>query len=428
MKLTLFLVIGLIFAIVILGLASLQRDVLVLAIPLIVYLFAAIAQRPDELNLKVTREVSPDYAPQGTPITVRLTVLNQGAAIDELTIQDILPDGVRKLDGKSSATGYLESQGIIELEYTIEAIRGEYRAYETHVYARDFLNFFETPHIYRTSPRLLIHPRYPKLNRIKIRPPQTRGFAGPISARQGGTGIDFWTVREYQSGDPQRQINWKLAARSDHELFTNIFEQERVADVGIILDSRERVNVVTDQGSLFEFGVRAAASLAENFLDDGNRVSLLIYGSGLGRVFPGYGRFQRERILKALSRARPEVNFALETLTNLPTRFFPVKSQIVLISPLIPEDIPVVALMRSHGYSVIVISPDPISYEAGIDGDFSSQAYRIAYAERDLMLRQIRYTGAQVINWRVDQPLEMAIGVALSRQPAALHNIRGGKP
>lgn len=416
MKLTLLLIIALIFASVILGLASLQRDVMILAIPLLVCLFVAILQRPDDIKLTVTREISPDYAPQGTPITVKLTIYNQGAAIDELSLWDILPEGVRKIEGKASAVGYLESQGRMELQYTVEANRGEYRAYETRVYVRDFLGLFESTHIYQTSPRLLIHPRYPKLERIKIRPPQTRGFAGPIAARQGGSGIDFWMVREYQAGDPQRQVNWKLAARSDQELYTNIFEQERVADVGIILDSRQRVNVVTAQGSLFEYSVCAAASLAENFLDDGNRVSLLIYGSGLGRVFPGYGRFQRDRILKALARARPEVNFALESLSSLPTRFFPAKSQIVMVSPLISEDIPTIALMRSHGYAVMIISPDPISYESGTLHDFTSQAYRLAYAERELILRQIRHTGAQIVNWRVTQPLETTIGTALIRQ------------
>jgi uncharacterized protein (DUF58 family) len=415
-KLTLLLIIALIFASVILGLASLQRDVMILAIPLLVCLFVAILQRPDDIKLTVTREISPDYAPQGTPITVKLTIYNQGDAIDELSLWDILPEGVRKIEGKASAVGYLESQGRMELQYTVEANRGEYRAYETRVYVRDFLGLFESTHIYQTSPRLLIHPRYPKLERIKIRPPQTRGFAGPIAARQGGSGIDFWMVREYQAGDPQRQVNWKLAARSDQELYTNIFEQERVADVGIILDSRQRVNVVTAQGSLFEYSVRAAASLAENFLDDGNRVSLLIYGSGLGRVFPGYGRFQRDRILKALARARPEVNFALESLSSLPTRFFPAKSQIVMVSPLISEDISTIALMRSHGYAVMIISPDPISYESGTLHDFTSQAYRLAYAERELILRQIRHTGAQIVNWRVTQPLETTIGTALIRQ------------
>ncbi len=426
MRLSFIQVVSLIFGTVILGLAARRSDVVAMSIPLIAYLFAAIAQRPDDIKLTVTREVSPDYAPQGTPITVKLTILNQGSAIDEVTLQDVLPDGVRQTDGQSSIVSFLEAGGKIELEYTMEASRGEYRAYEVQAHARDFSNLFELPFFYRTSQRLLIHPRYPKLNRIKIRPPQTRGFAGPIASRQGGTGVDFWAIREYQSGDPQRQINWKRTGKSDRDLFTNIFEQERVADVGIILDSRQHVNVITPSGSLFEHAVTAAASLAENFLEDGNRVSLLVYGSGIGRVFPGYGRFQRERILKELSRASTGVNYALETLGNLPTRFFPVKSQIIVISPLSPEDIPVILRMRSQGYAVIVISPDPISAESAIYEDFESAVYRIAYAERDFMLRKIRQSGAQVVNWNVEQPLEVAIRAALSRQPPAVHlNIVG---
>lgn len=421
MKTSLMLVLGLIFGTIILGAATLQSQVVILSIPLMAYLFAAIVQRPEEVRLAISREVTPEYAPQGTPISVRLTITNRGAAIDELSVRDILPPGIKQLDGESSRAAFLDPQGKLELEYTIEAHRGAYESYEALVFARDFLNLFEQPLMYRTHTRLIVHPRYPKLNRIKIRPPQTRGFAGPIAARQGGTGIDFWGVREYQSGDPQRQINWKLAARSDRELYTNLFEQERVADVGIILDTRQRVNVVTTTDSLFEHSVRAAAALAENFLDDGNRVSLLLYGTGIGRVYPGYGLIQRDRILKTLSGANPGVNYALENLALLPTRMFPAQSQIVLVSPLVPDDIPVIVRMRARGYAVLIISPDPVSYESSMYQDFTSSPYRLAFAERDLMLRQIRRNGAQVVNWRVDQPLEAAVRNTLAHRSATVH-------
>jgi uncharacterized protein (DUF58 family) len=412
-----YVVLSLIFGIIILGLATLQSGVLILSIPLMAYLFAAILQRPEAIRLMVAREVSPDYMPQGTPINVKLTVTNtnQGASIDELEIQDVLPGGVRLVEGKLSTVSFMAPQGEIALEYTVTADRGEYNTYEVLLYARDCLSLFELPFVYRTAPHFIVRPRYPKLDRIKIRPPQTRGFAGPIAARQGGTGIGFWGVREYQTGDPRRQINWRLAARSYQELYTNVFEQERVADVGLILDARQRTNVITPGGSLFEHSVRAAAALAENFLDDGNRVSLLVYGAGISRVFPGYGRVQRDRLLKALARAKPGMNYALESLANLPTRFFPAKSQIIMVSPLLPEDIPVIVRMRAHGYAVMVISPDPIAYEAAADQH--TLAYRVAFAERAFMLYQIRRSGAQIVNWLVDQPLEIAIRDALARQP-----------
>ena len=239
------LVLGLIFGIIILGLVSLQSGVLILAIPLMAYLFAAIFQRPEDVRLAVMREISPERAPQGTPITVKLTVTNYGAAVDELAVRDVLPGGVTHISGKSTAVAGLAEQGKLELEYTIEARRGKYDSYETMVYARDFSGLFGQSLVFRTAPRLIVRPRYPKLHRIKIRPPETRGFAGPIAARRAGTGINFWGVREYQSSDPQRQINWRRTARSERDLYTTVLEQERVADVGLILDARQRTNVTT---------------------------------------------------------------------------------------------------------------------------------------------------------------------------------------
>ena len=198
-------------------------------------------------------------------------------------------------------------------------------------------------------------------------------------------------------------------------MYTNIFEQERVADVGLILDARHLTNMITPSGSLFEHSVQAAAALAENFLDDGNRVSLLVYGSGLTRVFPGYGRTHRDRILKALSKANPGLNYAMENLANLPTRIFPAKSQIVMISPLVPDDIPVIVMIRARGYAVLVISPDPVSTSSARYHDFGTPAYRFARAERDLMLRQVRRSGVQMVNWNVSQPLEMTVRETLAR-------------
>ncbi len=425
MKTSLILILGLIFGIIILGTITLKSSVVILAIPLATYLFAAILRRPEAIKLTITRDIYPEFAPQGAPLTVKVTILNEGSFIDEVVVEDVLPVGITKIDGKSSTVTVLEAQGKIELEYTIEAQRGEYKGYTVLVYASDFLRFFELSLNYSTAPNLIVHPHYPKLDRIKIRPRQTHGFAGPIPARQGGTGIDFWGVREYQTGDSQRQINWRLAARTSQDLYVNIFEQERVADIGLIVDARLRANVLTRSGSLFEHSVHATAALAENFLDDGNRVSLLIYGSGMSRVLSGYGRMQRDRILRELSKATLNINYALGSLEHLPTRLFPAKSQIVLVSPLLPEDIPVILNMRAHGYAVIVVSPDPIAYENALAQNFSSIAYRIARAERRFMLSHLRQSGVQTVDWVIDQPFELVVRENLTRMPLVSHHQRG---
>jgi uncharacterized protein (DUF58 family) len=420
------LILALVFGLLLVGLATLERGVMVLAFPLLVYVFAAIWQRPEILDLTLKRVIAPENAAQGVPVTVYLTLTNVGPAQDEVTVRDVLSEGAELLDGSTQQMAYLAPSERIELEYTMLAPRGTYNIYEVQVDSRDFTSLFEMRRLYRSPSSLVIHPHYPKLDRIKIRPPQTRGFAGPIGARQGGNGVDFWSVREYQSGDPQRHINWRLASRSQHELYTNIYEQQRVADVGLILDARQKVDVITGDGALFEHAVRATAALAENFLDDGNRVSLLIYGAGRQHVFPGYGKVHRNRILKALAQAQTGFNYALENLNYLPTRLFPAGSQVVMVSALVPEDIPTIVTLRARGYAVMVISPNPIAFEAAQVADRHSPAYRLAYAEREFMLRKLRRSGVQVVDWIVDEPLEAITRRLLTRQPPPINRMRLG--
>ena len=226
-------------------------------------------------------------------------------------------------------------------------------------------------------------------------------------------------MREYQSGDALRWINWRVSARHLHTLFTNEFEQERVADVGLILDARRRSNVQLRGDSLFEHAICATASLAEVFLNDGNRVGLLVYGRFLGWTFPGYGKIQREQILRALARAETGSSMVFDSLDQLPTRFFPARSQIVLISPLCTDDLPMLIRLRARGYQLLVISPDPVAFEAKALGPQPAVdlATRIARTERLLLLRRLRQAGVQIVDWQVDRPFDQTVHASLGRLP-----------
>src|SRR5262249_51280849 len=234
-----------------------------------------------------------------------------------------------------------------------------------------------------------------RLRRAEIRPRRTHVYAGQISARQGGPGIEFYGLREYQPGDPTRWINARATARNPQTLFVNEYEQERVADVGLILDARRQSDVRTRDGALFEYSIQAAAALADTFLHRGNRVGLLMYGRSLDWTLPGYGKVQRERILRALARAETGDLPVLEKLDYLPTRLFPARSQIVLISPLLSHDLEMLASLRARGYQVLVISPDPISFDQrGLAAQAeTATAMRIAPLERARLRQRWRLNG-----------------------------------
>ncbi len=417
-------------ALLLFGLATLNSGVIALAIPLLIYLGVGFVLRPEPPQLAGSRALSTDRATVGQPVTVTVTVTNAGASIAEALIEETVLPGFEVIDGDTRLLTPLAAGETVTLEYTVRGARGVYRFAGVSVTAGSPLGIFSRRVVLVADNQLLIQPEAMRLRRIAIRPPRTRGFAGPILSRQGGSGVDFLGLREYQMGDRLRWVNWRVTARmmerNAHGVFTNVFEQERLADVGIILDARQTSDLRTAEGSLFEQANRAAAALAEAFLDDGNRVGLLVYGSGIDGVFPGYGRVQRDRILRALGRASAGHHFVFETLRNLPTRFFPSQSQIVFVSPISSDDVPALMQLRAHDYAVMVVSPNPIAFEAHaltLDAR-ARQAMRIAETERAFNFQLLRRSGIQVVDWDVNLPLDSVIHESLAKQPVSRRRVR----
>ncbi len=407
------------YTLVLIGLASLNRAILAAALPLVFYAGSALLFLPGHLRLTVSRTLSTTYTTPGKPVRVVVTVANNGQHMEVIRVADGVPPGL-EIDGDTSLVAELPAGQTLELTYDVQGRRGSYRYGEVEVSAYDPSGLFRRRKAYDVPTRLSILPRVPEVRSVLIRPARTRGVAGLIPSRRGGSGTDFYGVRAYEPGDPLRWINWRMSARHPRELFTNEFEQERIADVGLILDARERSEVLLGGESLFEHSVEATAALADTFLEDGNRVALLIYGRGLERTFPGYGKHQRQRILRSLSQAQVGDSLVFDSFDYLPTRFFPAKSQIVLVSPLCEDDPPMLTRLRARGYEILVISPDAVDFEAkrlALPSRVAHLAPRIARAERYLWIRQLQRVGVTVIDWQVDARLDMTIDAAI-RKPA----------
>jgi len=407
---------GLAYLLIFTGLLTLHGGIVALALPLVTYLVATLVHRAPHMQLSAERSVSADTLPQNTPIEVTVKITNNGPDLDEVVIDDRLPRGLELIEGKTRALTSLPHGASLTLRYTVRGKRGSYLLNELRVTASDHLGVLKEEDVIPAPARFVYLPDIARLRKVTIRPQRTHGHFGPIPSRQPGSGVDFYGLREYQMGDPRRWINWRARARHEQHVFVNQFEQERIADVGIIVDARMQSNITLRDGqTLFEFSVQAAGSLSDALINDGNRVGLLVYGYGMDRTFRGYGKIQQERILYALGRARTGHNFALESLGYLPTRFFPAGSQIVMISPLLMNDLPALSRLRACGYDVLVVSPDPTDFEARALGVKGELPWELANIERMLLLRKLQRMGIRVLDWEVEKPFEPLVRATLSR-------------
>jgi uncharacterized protein (DUF58 family) len=417
--LLIFLVVG--------GLVTLDPLWLELAIPLAVYLLAGFLLVPEKVDLAITRTLSLERALPGQPVTITLRLTNRGAPLRQLGLRDFLPPFAELTDGSATRLLNLCMGETVEWQYTWVGKRGYHRFEGVEITTGDPFGIVSIRQFIPTAGQVLVLPMMPRVRRIVIRPRVTRVYAGSIPARQGGAGIDFFGVSEYQPGAPMRAVNWHVSARHQQALFVNEYEQERVADVGVILDARLRAN---DQGqgrSIFEHSVLAAASLSDAFLGAGNRVGLLIYGLFLNWTNPGYGKRQCESILHALARAVPAESQVFSGI-YIPRRLFPPKSQIVFVSPLLPDDVEPLIQLRAANYPIMVISPNAVRYEAARlpDEPHFHQAGRILALQRYVTLQRLRHAGVQVVDWDVARPFDQAVESVLSRPPALIRAIGVG--
>ena len=405
---------GLTYGLILLGLITFRGEVLALAFPLALYWLAGLAAGVGSPRLTVTRRLSTDQVVCGAPVTVHLTLTNEGERLEQVEIEDILPPRAEVTDGETRRLVASLARGAsAEMEYTVRTRHGLYLFEMVKVTVSDQLGWSPRALTLSAKAELTARPSVLRLPRLALRPRHTGVYAGLIPTRQGGAGLAFFGVREYQPGDALRHINWHASARHAQALFSNEFQPERATDIGLILDVRQRSHALVGADEFFEHCVTTLASLAQSFLADGHRVGVMLYGRFLlDWTFPGYGRPQRERILQALARAQVGAQHAFDQLEYLPTRFFTPGSQIVLVSPLLKEDAPVLVQLRARGYAVLVVSPDPVSFEAGQlnqADDAVRLALRIARVERRLLLEQLQQSGVRVLEWDVATPFDQAM-------------------
>jgi len=385
--------------------------ILFLAMPFLVYLLIGIIQAPSEIMLVADRIISKSSLVAQELFETHIVIKNQGKTLVNLHLRDTLFPSVTILDGKAISRLSLSTGESTELNYVSKAERGVYSWKSIRVCASDPFGFFELERDIPATGEIQIRPAPIHIHNVPLKPRATLHAAGPISARLAGSGTDFWGIREYRTGDSLRRLNWRLSARHPRKIFTNEYEQEEIADFGLILDARRITADDAMEEALFEHSVSAAASLAENFLKRGNRVALLIFGEAIATLFPGYGKRQLNAVLRNLARARLGENLPLSHLEYFPVRLFPSRSQIVMISTVDSRDMEAYSRLRAFGYDVLLISPDPVDYAALMlpPNEINALAIRAARIERAIQLKRLLKMGVEVIDWQISHPLDAII-------------------
>lgn len=426
-----------------LGLATGSQVLIVGATLPLWYVFATMFATHPPTDLSVRREfvVTPDQSDRvysGTPgetVTVRTVVENVGElVIVDARVADGCPETLELVEGSPRTCATLAPGETETIEYQLELERGEHAFDDVSIRTRDLTGTIETT-LQESSDESRLIRCLPAVNDVPLGT-STNDYAGDVPTDEGGSGIEFYSVREYEPGDPIRSLDWRRYARV-RELGTVEYRAERATRVVCVVDARES-QYRAGPGTPVPAAVLSADAALETFrtlLGNGHQTGMIALTDGPERettsgsernegdgaqksvytVSPGTTsetRYSAEELLGMVRRREPDETPLIrsrtgEHATELNCEL-PGETQVFLFTSLVDDHpLEIVRRLRYWGYVVHVFSPDVL-------GDGGTDAARIARIARENRLDEMRATGAHVVDWGLDESLELRLQRVIS--------------
>lgn len=420
------------------------------AIPLTYVLYGAVSRVPSSVDLAVARSFDqPDPRP-GESVTVTLTVENTGERVlTDCRIIDSVPAELAVIDGSPRACIALAPGDTATISYTIVAKRGQYEFDEPVCRIRSLAATERLTESLSATGDVTLS----CANTVTDAPLRDAALprAGTLPTDSGGSGLEFYATRQYQSGDPMNRVDWRHYAKTG-EFVTVQYRQEQSIRTVIVVDTR-RVGRVTARPG-YPTGAELSAYAGERLYDalddagiattvtavgvDRGSLAGLVGPDGLPWVDPEdnahagharrvFGELQSLADRNATAATLDEMRRP-ESATEQPAADpdedrteemvaadggpdeqirrllarLPPNAQVVVCSPVVDEwPVDLARSLSVRGYPQVVVSPDVT------DGESPGQ--RIMAARRRLHLDTLERVGATTVSWNLDQPIDYAL-------------------
>ena len=397
-----------------------RAELAVIAAPFFLVLMLALAS-VREPRMRVDVELDRERVVENDEVELLVTVRSDvPVEIAELLV--VLPAGLVAAEETPNPVALSLRAGEREQAIRVKCERwGGYVLGDVHVRTRDRFGIFRFEGRWEQRLPLKVYPREEQL-RAALRPRETQVFAGNEVARQKAEGIEFADLRPFAFGDRVRRVNWRASARR-RELWVNEHHTERNTDVVLFLDTfieARRLDASTLDGA-----VRAAASLASEYLRQRDRVGLVSFGGMLRWFMPGSGLVQRYRIVDALLESEIVFNYAWKDVSVIPSRVLPPAALVVAVTPLLDDRaVEALADLRARRYDLAIVEVSPVGFTEPGESEADQLAHRLWVLRRDEIRARYERLGVAVATWSEDAPLDAVLeGVRAYRRHAQIARV-----
>ena len=390
-----------------------RAELLVAVVPIAAVILAASLRRAPEYAVDHRVSARRLYEGESTTVTITLTAR---AGVPVVEVLDVLPTGCEVVAGSHRALVSLPRGQSVDVCYELRARRGVHDLGVVALRARDrwAVRGWERRHVDHKT--IHVYPRALAPRNVP-RPLRTQTSIGNYVAPALGEGIEPGGIRPFVAGDRLRQINWRASLRLD-TLHVTQRHLERNADVVLMLDTLTEVGPADE--TTLDLGVRAAASLAAAYLARKDRVGLIVYGGTIDWVKPAAGAVQYERLADVMLRAGVVFTYVSKDLALIPPRVLPAQALVIGVTALLDQRFSrAVTDLAGRGFDVVVlvVSAVDVTRRLLAASELNELACRLWGLERREAVKELERHAIRVLQWRPDEPLELALATSPRPRP-----------
>jgi uncharacterized protein (DUF58 family) len=402
------------------GLASGRPELVLLAVPFLVFAGAGLVMAREP---RVTAEIEFERTRllEGEEVGATVRLRNGGREAVELELAPVRTRHLA-LDPADTVVVRVPARSNAQIAFSVRPRRwGAHAAGPVVVRARDSLGLTTWEGRLGRRVDLRVFPREQRLREL-VAPRRTQPFLGAHVAGARGDGIEFADVRPFRVGDRARQVNWRATARRG-SLQVNERHPEHSSDVVLLLDTFEEAR---DQASgTLDSAVRTAAALAKAHLARRDRVGLVDFGGTLHWLEPAFGTTQLYRIIDALLASDITFSYAWRNVDSLPRRVLPPGALILAVTPLLDErSIALITDLRARGCDLTVIEVSPLDHITPGPSAADAVAYELWRLRREALRARLQALGIGVAMAEREGTLGPALEGVNAFRRSARHALR----
>jgi uncharacterized protein (DUF58 family) len=248
-------------------------------------------------GVTVSRRLHPTLVSEGDTVAVEIVASTESASVRYVVIED----EIRHLGSAHFRIPSLAPGAVFSGVYTINChTRGVHDVGPAIVSKTDPFSFTKVGGPVGAVDKLIVYPRVEPLSGL----PSLRGVDPSLQATRAETvqrgGEEFFSLREYQTGDDLRRVHWPTTARRD-EMMIRQFETPWEPRALVVVDPRASVYVSPEA---FETAIRGAASAVHHFFEAGLGANFWAGGEQTGVEQNPY-----EAAMRALAALQPLRSF-----------------------------------------------------------------------------------------------------------------------